>query len=573
MKQIFTLLLTFSSILLFAQSTQISQDVLNKINMDDAIPCILTLKDQYKVPKWVKNLPKEEKGTFVYEQLVKFNKKAQQEIVHYLSEENITFKPYVIFNGIYVEINKVQLSELVNSFDIAHISYDARARVQKVVKEAPKRIPLEWGIQKIEADSVWLLGYEGQGVVIGGQDTGYDFDNSLIVEKYRGYTDGAFDHNYSWHDAIKELDPSNEGDNPCGLDSKVPCDDHGHGSHTVGTMVGQDENNGIGVAPKAKWIGCRNMERGAGKLSTYAECFEWFLAPTDLNGENPMPTLAPHVINNSWACTEEEGCNPDNWQPLELAVNNLVDAGIMVVSSAGNDGFIGCGSISTPASVFPNAFVVGASDQTDTLAYFSSIGPVTIDSSFLLKPDVVAPGVDVRSITLGDLQAWSGTSMAGPHVAGAVALIISANPDLAGQVEAISDILKSTAVPLKDDFYECNGMDALSVPNFVYGHGRINAYAAVQKATTWVSNKEVPSIDHEVILFPNPNRGTCTIDIPNLDRQESFQFNIYDFSGKKIQEGSIQSFPSTIKIDAQSGIYYYQLKNNTKQYSGKIVIQ
>ena len=249
----------------------------------------------------------------------------------------------------------------------------------------------------------------------------------------------------------------------------------------MGTMVGGNDTLKIGVAPDAKWIACRNMDRGYGSPVTYTECYEWFLAPTDINGQNPDPTRSPHVINNSWGCPPNEGCNLDNFFMMETVINNLTAAGTVVVVSAGNDGS-SCGTISNPSAIFENSFAVGASREDDTKAGFSSIGPVLVDSSYRIKPDVVAPGVNVLSIDhQGGFNSWGGTSMAGPHVAGAVALIISANPDLAGQVDVIKDILKSTAVTLVDDAV-CGDISSMDVPNFYYGYGRIDALAAVEMA-------------------------------------------------------------------------------------------
>src|SRR5690606_13518356 len=160
-----------------------------------------------------------------------------------------------------------------------------------------------------------------------------EWDHPALRSKYRGAEGDAVSHDYNWHDAIHEINPLNgdsiimPGNNPCGLDYPIPCDDSGHGTHTMGMLVGSDSAYQIGVAPDARWIGCRNMERGWGKPSTYLECMEWFLAPTDVNGENPDPTKAPHVINNSWSCPEVEGCNPDNFELLHQAVVNLRAAG------------------------------------------------------------------------------------------------------------------------------------------------------------------------------------------------------------------------------------------------------
>src|SRR5690606_12774389 len=153
------------------------------------------------------------------------------------------------------------------------------------------------------AAKVWEeLKVRGEGIVIAGQDTGYEWDHPALKHQYRGNLGRAVNHNYNWHDAIHA--PIQRAGNKCGYDLAATCDDNDHGTHTMGTMVGNDGGeNQIGVAPAAKWIGCRNMDAGVGTPQTYIECFEYFLAPYPY-GANAMmagdPTKAPHVINNSW---------------------------------------------------------------------------------------------------------------------------------------------------------------------------------------------------------------------------------------------------------------------------------
>jgi subtilisin family serine protease len=336
-----------------------------------------------------------------------------------------------------------------------------------------------WNVQKIRADSVWALGYTGQGVVIGGQDTGYDWDHPALINQYRGWNGSSADHNYNWHDAI------HTGSNTvCPPNSPVPCDDNSHGTHTMGTMVGDDgAGNQIGMAPGARWIGCRNMNQGDGTPATYAECFQWFLAPTDLAGANPDPARAPHVVNNSWGCPPSEGCTaPDI---LRTVVENVRAAGIVVVASAGNSGST-CFTVADPPAIYDAAFTVGSTTSSDTASSFSSRGPVTVDGSGRLKPDLAAPGSSIRSSTLGGGYGLSsGTSMASPHAAGVVALIVAAEPRLAGRVDAIERILRDTAVPLTAA-QDCGAFPGSAVPNAVFGAGRLDALAAVERAIAFI---------------------------------------------------------------------------------------
>ncbi len=243
-------------------------------------------------------------------------------------------------------------------------------------------------------------------------------------------------------------------------------------------IVGDDGgSNQIGMAPGAKWIGCRNMDVGVGTPATYAECYQWFVAPTDLAGQNPDPSKAPDVINNSWGCPPSEGCTDPN--VLLTVVQNVRAAGIVTVHSAGNDGS-SCSTVADPAAIYDESFSVGATSSNDTIASFSSRGPVTVDGSNRLKPDISAPGDSIRSSTRdgGYQGGWSGTSMAGPHVAGLVALLLSANPGLAGDVDLIEGIIEQTAVP-RTTTQGCGGDLPGQVPNNVYGWGRIDAVAAL----------------------------------------------------------------------------------------------
>lgn len=433
---------------------------------------------------------KDAKGDFIYTSLQK-QTEIQRDVLSLLQRDHIFYESLWIVNALRVVADEQWLKNLEGHNEIMHIIPNAlfvtppqpNASMYKILDELEVN-STTWGINKINADSVWALGIKGQGVVIGGQDTGYDFDHPALINQYRGNDNGVVDHNYNWHDAIHTPIPATAGNsNPCGFDSKVPCDDQSHGTHTMGTCVGRDSVNDkhIGVAPKAQWIGCRNMDRGNGLLSTYLECFQFFLAPTDTNGLNPDPSKAPHVINNSWACPNSEGCDASNYALMEAAIQVLVDAGIVVVASNGNEGS-NCKTTADPPAIFSQSFSVGATDYNDAISGFSSRGPVIYKGTTYTKPDISAPGVGISSCIPGTgYNSYSGTSMAGPHVAGLVALIISANPELAGDVSQIREIITSTAKKLYTT-QSCGGDDASTYPNNSFGYGRIDALAAVNEA-------------------------------------------------------------------------------------------
>ena len=428
---------------------------------------------------------KTERGRFVYETMTATAARAQAPLRALLDARGATYRAYWINNMIWARGDRALLQLVAARPDVAHVYANEWRRGQLPRPTMPPvnaraLETIQWNVQLANAPGVWAEGYYGQGAVIGGQDTGYDWDHPALKAQYRGWDGENAIHDFNWHDAIHAEDPNGSSPNPCGLSSPVPCDDDGHGTHTMGTMAGETAESKLGMAPGAKWIGCRNMDSGWGSPVTYAECYEWFIAPYPHGGDSFTdgdPSQAPHVINNSWSCTWSEGCTSVDM--LRQVVEAVTAAGIVTVHSAGNSGSR-CESVDTPPALYDASFTVGATDSYDGIASFSSRGPVMVDDSGRLKPDIVAPGVGVLSSYLGDDYVYlSGTSMAAPHVAGLVALLISAAPTLAGQVEEIERVITQSAWPLTSA-QGCGGDTPTSLPNNVYGWGRIDALAALE---------------------------------------------------------------------------------------------
>jgi subtilisin family serine protease len=256
----------------------------------------------------------------------------------------------------------------------------------------------------------------------------------------------------------------------------------------VGISVGSDGSNQIGVAPGAKWIACRNMDSGVGRPSTYIECLNFFLAPTDLNGNNPDVSKRPDIISNSYGCPPTEECSPHS---LQAAVEIVRSAGIFMAVSAGNNGSNGCSTVYDPPGLEKAVFSVGAVNSSNTIADFSSRGPVLINGEPVLrKPDIVAPGVSIYSSYRNGNYTWlSGTSMAAPHIAGAVALLWSGLPNLRNNVDLTENALGQSALHLTST-QGCGGDSSSSIPNNVYGYGLVQ----VKNAYDLLSASPIPTL-------------------------------------------------------------------------------
>jgi subtilisin family serine protease len=379
-----------------------------------------------------------------------------------LSRAHVSFTPYWVTNAILVrDGDQATLDTVSRRAEVRRINAVRTVSLPPVreVAPAPAADAPEWGVARIGADRVrqeW--GYDGAGVVVANIDTGVNHTHPALAGSYRGNRgDGTFDHSYNWFD-------------PTGRCGSAPCDDLGHGTHTMGTMVGDGgPGNRIGVAPGARWIAakaCVATNGGECHETDLLAAAQWLLAPTDASGRNPDPGKRPNVVNNSWS-----GGQGDSW--FADAVTAWRAAGIFPVFSAGNSG-PACGTANSPGDQ-ADVYAVGAFEISGVIAPFSSRGPSV---SGLTKPDIAAPGRGVRSSTPGGAYEFmSGTSMAAPHVAGTVALLLSAAPRLVGDLAGITASLDGSAVDVEEP--RCGGTVA---DNNTWGQGKLDAYAAVSRS-------------------------------------------------------------------------------------------
>lgn len=387
----------------------------------------------------------------VYRLLVEHATDSQASLRAELDRRGLAYTPYYLVNAVLVDGGPAVRAWLSGRADVDRV---LRVQWLRPLPLPPTEVPAAaaeaeqaWHVQLTRADQVWQeFGVTGEGIVVGGPDSGVDGSHPALASSFRAGDD-------SW------LDPW--------YHTTTPTDRNGHGTHTLGIAVGQ---GGIGIAPGAQWAACANLPRGLGNPAVYLDCLQFMLAPYPAGGDpwvDGDPARAPHVLTNSWGCPALEGCDTTVLQP---ALSALAAAGIYAVVAAGNTGPF-CSSIQDPPALYPEVLTVGAVDRHRQAAFFSSRGPV----SGVDKPDLVAPGVDVISaVPGGGYAAMSGTSMATPVVAGVVALMWSANPDLIGDLATTTSILTSTAQSITVEDHTCGP------PTTVVGAGMVDAYAAVR---------------------------------------------------------------------------------------------
>ncbi|MFE5793207.1 S8 family serine peptidase [Streptomyces sp. NPDC056503] len=433
----------------------------------------VVLKDRAELTGARRQTSHAKAATTAFQALKDTAKESQRSLGAFLDKRKVGHRDYWIANAVQVTGGRDLVDALARRDDVERLvmarTYrlddvetaggevtSSRAAASGTDSGATGDATPEWGVKDIRADEVWSQ-YEnrGEGIVIANVDSGVQYDHPDLVANYRGNNgDGTFTHDYNFYD------PSGT----CAT-STTPCDNNGHGTHTMGTMAGK---NGIGVAPNAKWIAAKGCEAAQCSDENLLAAGQWILAPTDHDGLNPRPDLAPNIVNNSWG-----GGDTTFYQDIVEAWNA---AGIFEAFAAGNDGDgATCSTAHAPGSQAP-AYGVGAYDAGGRIASFSGFGPSLVDGS--TKPNISAPGVNVVSAWPGSqYKASNGTSMATPHVAGAVALLWSSAPSLIGDIDATRRLLNEGATDVDDT--HCGGTPGM---NNVWGEGRLDILASVDKA-------------------------------------------------------------------------------------------
>ncbi|MCA9972095.1 MAG: S8 family serine peptidase [Anaerolineales bacterium] len=399
------------------------------------------------------------RGEFVYNALRDTAVSSQANLLRYLDRQVsrgavASYESHFIVNAIFVTSDVKTLDAIARRSDVASVGATRTYTVPEpsYLETSGSIEAIEWGVDRIGAPQIWAdFGTQGEGIVVANIDTGVDYTHPALVNQYRGASTGS--HDYNFYD-------------PAGVCGGGVCDNNDHGTHTMGTMVGDDGgSNQIGVAPGATWIAAKGCESSSCSSASLLSSAEWVLAPCAF-GDAPGsascdPAQRPNLVNNSWG-----GGGGDPW--YQASVDAWQAAGIVPIFSAGNSG-PSSGTIGTPGD-YCNVVAVGATDINDNIASFSSRGPGSF-AACQDKPDVSAPGANVRSsIAGGGYANFSGTSMAAPHTAGCTALLLSIEPGLT--YTDIYDLLTATADDLGAAGFDYN-----------FGYGRINCYAAALNLT------------------------------------------------------------------------------------------
>lgn len=451
-----------------------------------------------------------------------------------------------IANALALEAPADLAKTLAERSDVQRVEFDEPVSAEPGTPDAGPVGVLDqapvWSLIKVNAPRVWSeLGLTGTGLVVGSMDTGADITHPALAGKWRGGSN-------SWKDLVNGL--------------LAPYDDHGHGTHTIGTMVGGDAAGAfapdIGLAPDARFISVKvlNSSNSFSSASIVIAGAQWILDPDGVPATNDFPD----VVNNSWFF------NSSTYTGFWSSMDAWRAAGIVPVFCAANFGPT-AGSIRPPGS-YDNVIGVGATDSLGAIASFSSRGPSPLGAGFPAdqrKPDLSAPGQSVTSSLPGGTYAnWNGTSMATPAVTATAALMLQANPSLT--VAQIRDRLIASAVDRG-----APGFD------FDFGWGQLDTYGAVAAA---VADAPLAGPAGTVALraWPNPSRGAVHFASP-ADAGDGATLDVLDLQGRRVWSAPVSAH-AVLRWDGRdahgapvaAGLYLVRLADGTNVRHGRVLM-
>ncbi len=455
-------------------SSKIENDVLSAISADGSADFILRFTEQADLsPAY--SMDWNARGEFVYNTLRETAAISQAHAKAILDTEGLKYQTFIAGNDLYVyagtlptvnamvslpEVSSIRsartysIDPYVEASSFSNLTWpgDLLSRNALTTVVAAPQATVDWGITDTKAPTFWsTFGVKGDGIVVASIDSGVQWNHPALINQFKCPGDPT--NSACWYD------PSNI----CG--SSGACDNLGHGTHTMGTMVAKDDSSLsyiAGMAPNAKWIACKGCESNDCSSSALLACADWILAPGGSTANRP------NIVNNSWG-----GGGGDTWYQADVQAWQA--AGIFPAFSAGNAG-PGCQTLGSPGD-YPESFASAAHDINRAIAYFSSKGPSKVPNNTYTKPNISAPGVSICSTV--PINGWScgynGTSMASPHTAGAVALLWSCDPYLIGNIDATFQLLQNNT-----DASSASSCGTPPVGNYIFGYGYLDVLKAGQ---------------------------------------------------------------------------------------------
>jgi bacillopeptidase F len=482
---------------------------------------------------------------------------SQRDIVQYLStlpgDKAEMGGRFWIFNGFHLRATRAVIEALARRDDVWFVGDNGTVQLENIKPTELSPRAAEWNIRKVQADSCWQAGFGGTDVILGMVDTGFMTTHEALSGKWLSPY---------WLDAV--------------YGQPTPYDDFGHGTAVAGIICGGDgpgpQANDIGVAYGAKIIPTKAFDQNGSAQTVWLDSCLQYLADLRVSG------IALRCVNNSWGTSTTTDLH---WWAIMLNFKNI---GVLPACAVGGYG-PGPGTAGVPAN-YPTVIGIGATDSSDIIASFSARGPAPDQSPWndstywyypdwnLLKPDVSAPGVNVRtSYNNGGYVTYSGVSFSTGHVTGGVALFVQKDSLL-----TVSDLYYL----FRDYCDQPSGGG--SYPNNNYGWGRINLWRALQAVAAVDEGETGRAVDPHLSMkvYPTVLRGRVNIAYSIGQRAESIELKIFNITGRLVKSFTLGPMPLALCIvwngddevgrPVASGVYFIKLISGDRTITRKVLI-